>query len=567
MTSGRRRWLERVTCSTAWFRSRCLAVCAAGITLFALGSTGAGAVPRRVASQNTAVPSNVDDVTPFLTAGSHAVFFVAIARPASCSLTFNGPARRRAGPFRVRAARLHVQYSWRVPRNAAVGAWVAHLKCGSGKPLVQDFKVSGKRPKRGGTLVVPGSMHVGFSSSAPTLSEGPATQVAGLGGGNPGFPYGQCTYWAWLNRPDIYEYAVAHGQPHGGWNGYVWATFAVAAGELTGSLPVAHALVTFEPGVYGAAGGTGHIAYVEKVEPNGTRFEISEMNVPEGNSNVNYRWLNAPVRGMTFIYGPPGSPAPTGSQGGEPGGLPDGGSVRGTFSADVNGDGRADLVAVDEKATFVMLSTGSGFSAPAAWSTTPFYGTHGTFTGDVNGDGKADLIAVNEGNTYVMLSTGSGFSAPQLWSSTPFYGSKATLAGDVNGDGKADLIAVNEGNTYVMLSTGSGFSAPQLWSSTPFYGSKATLAGDVNGDGKADLIAVNNEGTWVMRSTGSSFSAPEEWQSGAFYGNRTTVAGDVNGDGKADLIAVNDTSAWVMRSTGSSFSSPEDWHEGAFYGS
>ena len=73
--------------------------------------------------------------------------------------------------------------------------------------------------------------------------------------------------------------------------------------------------------------------------------------------------------------------------------------------------------------------------------------------GDVNGDGKADLVAVNDGSTWVMLSTGSGFGAPTQWSSTPFFGTKATLVGDVNGDGKADLIAVNDGSTWVMLST------------------------------------------------------------------------------------------------------------------
>jgi surface antigen len=117
-------------------------------------------------------------------------------------------------------------------------------------------------------------------------------------------------------------------------------------------------------------------------------------------------------------YPTPPSPGPP-----VPPPLPNGGKVRGTFSADVNGDGKTDLVAVDEKATFVMLSTGSGFSAPAQWSSVPFYGTRGTFTGDVNGDGKTDLVAVNDSATFVMLSTGSGFSAPAQWSSVPFYGS------------------------------------------------------------------------------------------------------------------------------------------------
>jgi hypothetical protein len=61
----------------------------------------------------------------------------------------------------------------------------------------------------------------------------------------------------------------------------------------------------------------------------------------------------------------------------------------------LNGDGKADLIAVDDNATFVMLSNGSGFGSVQGWSGRPFYGTVGTCSGDVNGDGKSDLIALN----------------------------------------------------------------------------------------------------------------------------------------------------------------------------
>ncbi len=59
-----------------------------------------------------------------------------------------------------------------------------------------------------------------------------------------------------------------------------------------------------------------------------------------------------------------------------------------------------------------------------AWSSIPFYGTKATLVGDVNGDGKADLIAVDDSGTFVMTSNGTGFSAPVAWSSIPFYGTR-----------------------------------------------------------------------------------------------------------------------------------------------
>ena len=90
--------------------------------------------------------------------------------------------------------------------------------------------------------------------------------------------------------------------------------------------------------------------------------------------------------------------------------------------------------------------------------------TKATLTGDVNGDGRADLIAVNDNGTYVMLSTGSSFSAPQVWSMSPFFGFRATIAGDVNGDRRTDLVAIGPGGTWVMLSAGTRFGAPAFWS-------------------------------------------------------------------------------------------------------
>jgi hypothetical protein len=240
---------------------------------------------------------------------------------------------------------------------------------------------------------------------------------------------------------------------------------------------------------------------------------------------------------------------------------------RATLACDVTGDGRTDLVAVNDNSVWVMLSTGSGFSSPQLWSSGTFYGSRATLCADVNGDHKADLIAVNDTSAWVMTSTGSSFSAPADWHEGTFYGSRTTLAASVSGGGRADLIAVNDTSAWVMTSTGSSFSAPADWHEGTFYGSRATLACDVTGDGRTDLVAVNDNSVWVMLSTGSGFSSPELWSSGTFYGSRATLCADVNGGGKADLIAVNDTSAWVMLSTGSSFSAPADWHEGTFYGS
>lgn len=243
------------------------------------------------------------------------------------------------------------------------------------------------------------------------------------------------------------------------------------------------------------------------------------------------------------------------------------------LSCDVTGDGKTDLVAVNYDApsntgtTWVETSSGKTFAAPVQWSGTAFNGTRAILCGDIDGDGKADLIAVNDSQVYVMYSNGSGFGPPTLISSGLFYGSVATLAGDVTGDGKTDIIAMNGTNTWVMSSTGHGFNPPAQWSGASFSGTQANLVADVTGDGKADVIAVDANQTWVMKSTGSAFGASTEWSGQSFGGTQVTLAADVTGDGKADLIAVDTYQTWVMASSGSGFGSPAQWSGWSFNGS
>jgi microsomal dipeptidase-like Zn-dependent dipeptidase len=265
---------------------------------------------------------------------------------------------------------------------------------------------------------------------------------------------------------------------------------------------------------------------------------------------------------------------------------------RGTFFADVTGDGRADgIVSNAGGPVVVRRSTGSGFSGNEEWTDGPYYGDRGTFFADVTGDGRADGIVSNSGGPVVVRrSTGSGFSGNEEWTAGPFFGNAGTFFADVTGDGRSDAVAVNApgllglgasvARVTVRRSTGTGFEPNEDWTEVPFFGNRGTGFADVTGDGLADAIAVNAPGLFglspeqarvtIRRSTGSSFAPNEDWTEIPFYGSRGTFFADVTGDGRSDAIAVNAGSEFarvtVRRSTGSSFAPNEDWTEIPFYG-
>jgi hypothetical protein len=81
----------------------------------------------------------------------------------------------------------------------------------------------------------------------------------------------------------------------------------------------------------------------------------------------------------------------------------------------VNGDGRADAIAIGHNRMAVLRSDGSKFLSPDTWVEDSFYGERGTFFADVNGDRRADVIDITFDQVAVRLSNGQRFEAVSTW--------------------------------------------------------------------------------------------------------------------------------------------------------
>lgn len=128
-------------------------------------------------------------------------------------------------------------------------------------------------------------------------------------------------------------------------------------------------------------------------------------------------------------------------------------------TADVNGDARADAITVANGEWYVALSTGGNFASNyTTWiSNFGAYAPNTTIDvipADVNGDSRADAVAVTNGTWWIAPSTGKEFAKdydswhPNFGAPSSSYTVRRLLA-DATGDGKADAIATVDGGWYV----------------------------------------------------------------------------------------------------------------------
>lgn len=246
--------------------------------------------------------------------------------------------------------------------------------------------------------------------------------------------------------------------------------------------------------------------------------------------------------------------------------------------ADVNGDGRLDIVGFGQAGVYTSLAT-TRFGSPAYGTTNLVISDfgydqgwrveeHERLLGDVDGDGRADIVAFGRDGVWLARSSGAGFEAPQLVLAA--FGSQqgwtkaqhVRALGDVNGDGRADIVGFGTNATSVALSTGAGIGPPTqviaglAYSQGWRQGQHIRRVQDVSGDGRADIVAFGNDGLWVARRSGNGYEAPRlvttefgsatGWTDEERYPRYLT---DLNGDGYIDVVGFN--ADGVVRALGS----------------
>ncbi len=225
------------------------------------------------------------------------------------------------------------------------------------------------------------------------------------------------------------------------------------------------------------------------------------------------------------------------------------------IAVDLNGDKKADLLISGNGPATIFYGKGDGTFQPPVQLQGQGNGnvTAASAVADVNGDGRLDIVSVTatfnpEAMLVYLQNPDQSFATPTIYTlSAAYQGTGSITAGDINGNGKADVVlgANGSGQGAIFYGNGDGtFQSPVKF--TVFSGINTMLLADFNNDKKPELEAANyqesNIGVLVFTNPGNGMF---NWRQGAQLqtGGGTTQAayGDFNGDGLLDVVSSDST--------------------------
>jgi hypothetical protein len=240
--------------------------------------------------------------------------------------------------------------------------------------------------------------------------------------------------------------------------------------------------------------------------------------------------------------------------------------------ADLSGNGRADLFAVDQPLSVVFETDGrGGFAAsPVVLRDQPTLrlAAPDTRLMDVDGDGVTDLIWTGP-DAFLLFrhQPGEGWQQPQAVPRVPdlaqfpdlSLADRGVLLADMTGDGLQDFVSVQSGNVAYWPYLGHGVWGARVDMGNPprfpdGYLSERVQVVDLDGDGCSDLVYTDFDRTLIwLNQAGTGWGEPIQIPVTPPPSATRVIAADFYGDGRpgfgwsASPGRENGAGCWVLR--------------------
>jgi hypothetical protein len=271
-------------------------------------------------------------------------------------------------------------------------------------------------------------------------------------------------------------------------------------------------------------------AVAKVVEAGGTGPSDADLTSDLGDPNAMFVGPMAPASETPAgpTPSPPSTPPEGGGDSGEvsfgPGQPPligpmppdEEGRVVSLAAADLEGDGRKEVLMADQQRDLILLQSGGARPIPLLQHADGLRAPGQIVLADLNGDGLLDLIVANPGGDNILVFPGLGggrFGAEVNGGQGIPVGEDpdwVTVA-DLDGDGIPDLVVCDRGSDDVAILNGRGTGGD--WTLVPGprlsvgAGPAAAVVKDVNGDGQPDLLVSDSRANTVtlLPGLGGSF--------------------------------------------------------------
>jgi len=215
---------------------------------------------------------------------------------------------------------------------------------------------------------------------------------------------------------------------------------------------------------------------------------------------------------------------------------------RGVLWADVNGDGRPDLLVAEPESgqLSVSLQQPDGTLAPPKTFPT-LAGVSQLAAADWNGDGHPEIFLLSQTERAVGVTAFDANGRLPFPTLIPLDGKPLVMAVGVLKPGAKPALAVivdKDGQRSLVARTADGNARTQKLSDS-FKANPATLAiQDVNQDGLADLVALipYEKIKVLLQKAGGDFDEEDVDPPGGAIEQPWLAAADVDGDGKTELL-------------------------------